>query len=171
MRILSILKSCVQKRPAEVGRNCVIDPTAVFPHHSRITLGDYVRIGPQCVLNGQGGLTVGDGAILAPRVTILTSTHQYQQADYLPYWGNDECRPVVVGRGVWIGWGAMIVPGVKVEDGAVIAMGSVVTQDIGKGLVVGGNPAREINRRPDGVVDRLVEQHAYYLKWKLNASR
>jgi maltose O-acetyltransferase len=141
-----------------------IDPTVRFVAAERIVLGDYVYIGPECTLEGKGGLDVGDGTVLAPRVTVLTSSHEYQQEQLLPYHLADDYRPVTVGRGVWIGWGAMLVPGVSIGDGAVVAMGAVVTQSVTAGQVVGGNPAREIGRRPLDVVERLVREEAYFLK-------
>lgn len=150
-----------------MGLGCVIDPTAVFHAPSGIALGDFVRIGAQCNFNGEGGLTIGEGTIFAPRVVILTSTHQYQQENLLPYHGVYEYRQVTIGCGVWIGWGALLVPGVTIGDGAVIAMGAVVTRDVEKGQVVGGNPAREIKQRPVDIVDRLVKEKAYYRKTRI----
>lgn len=153
-----------QKRPHTMGRHVSIDATVEFVHPENIVLGEYVYIGPGCMLEGKGRLAIDDGTVLAPRVTIFTSSHQYAQEDLLPYHLVDEYREVRVGRGVWLGWGAMIVPGVTIGDGAVVAMGAVVTRAVEAGQVVGGNPAREIGRRPEGVVDRLVREEAYFLK-------
>jgi len=164
MWLLRILRSWRQKRPQKTGLGCVIDPTAVFHSPNDIALGDYVHIGAHCNLNGGGGLTIGDGTIFAPRVVVLTSTHQYMQENLLPYHGVYEYRQVTIGRGVWIGWGALLVPGITIGDGAVIAMGAVVTRDVGKGQVVGGNPAREIKQRPVEIIDRLVKEKAYYME-------
>lgn len=168
MRLIDTLRKLVQQRPQSLGTGCIIEPTAIFHTPAGIQLGDYVRIGPQCVLHGEGKLTIGDGTILGPRVIILTSTHQYQQENYLPYHEVDEYRQVEIGKGVWIGWGAMIVPGVSINDGAVIASGAVVTKDVEKGKVVGGNPAKEISSRPAELVDRLIAEKKYYLEAKLN---
>lgn len=167
MRLLNALRTRLQKRPDTIGQGCIIDPTAVFHTPAGISLGDYVRIGPQCILHGEGELRVGEGTILGPRVIILTSTHQYQQENYLPYHAVNDYRPVKIGRGVWIGWGALLVPGISIDDGAVVASGAVVTKDVEKGQVVGGNPAKEINRRPTELVDRLVSEKKYYLEAKL----
>ncbi len=70
----------------------------------------------------------------------------------LPYRGD-----TVIGNDVWIGYDALIMPGVKVGDGAIIASRSVVTSDVRPYAIVGGNPATEIRRRfDDAVVDRLL---------------
>lgn len=166
MRFIDYLRSWRQTLPHKMGAGCTIEPSAAFQAIDGISLSDYVRIGPQCVLNGEGGLEIGTGTILAPRVVILTSTHQYAQENMLPYQKGSEYRPVKIGRGVWIGWGALIVPGVTINDGAVVAMGAVVTKDVEKGQVVGGNPAKEIGRRSAELVDRLIGENEYYEKRK-----
>ncbi len=64
---------------------------------------------------------------------------------------------IEIGNDVWIGYRAMIVPGVKVGDGAVIGMGSVVTKDVGPYEIWAGNPAKLIRKRfPDEIIDQLV---------------
>jgi acetyltransferase-like isoleucine patch superfamily enzyme len=164
MLILQWLRRLRQHLPPQRGSHLSIDPSVVFIGSERIVLGDYVYLGPGCTLEGKGGLTIGDGVVFGPCVTVLTSSHQYQQETLLPYHLVDEFRPVTIGHGVWVGWGAMIVPGVTLGDGAVVAAGAVVTRCVEQGTVVGGNPAREIARRASGVVDRLVAQRAYFLK-------
>jgi acetyltransferase-like isoleucine patch superfamily enzyme len=164
MLVLDLLRRWRQARPRELGAGVEIDTTARFQFPDRIALGDHVYIGPDCLLDGKGGLAIGEGTILAPRVVIWTSSHRYDQVEMLPYDLVDEHRRVTIGRGVWIGLGAMVVPGAEIEDGAVIAMGSVVTGRVAKGQIVGGNPAREIGRRPAEVVDRLVSERAYVLR-------
>ncbi len=167
MRFINFLRTWRQAKPHKVGQGCIIEPSAALQAVEGISLGNYVRIGQQCVLNGEGGLEIGEATILAPRVVILTSTHHYAQESMLPYQAGNDYRPVRIGRGVWIGWGAMIVPGVSIDDGAVVAMGAVVTKDVEKGQVVGGNPAKEIGRRSAELVDRLVSEDMYYAKLKI----
>lgn len=150
-----------------LGAECIIDPSVIFLNHDRIHIGNYCRIGPHCHLDGEGGLTIDDGSILAPNVTILSSTHRYNQTNYLPYDEYDEYRPVVIGKGCWIGWGAMIAPGVVIGDGAVVAMGAVVVSDVEEGTVVGGNPATKIKSRDNIVfIKESVQKDNYYLKAK-----
>lgn len=151
---------CLQK----LGRPSFVDPTARFNFHHRISLERHTRIGSYCHLDGEGGIEIGEGTALGPRVVILSSTHRYRQKRYLPYDETDEFRRVRVGRGVWIGWGAMLVPGVEIGDGAVIAMGAVVTRNVPDGAIVGGNPATLIDRREESSVDELVQQRRFYLK-------
>lgn len=139
--------------------------TASFSFHRKINIGKYTRIGRQCHLDGEGGITIGDGTILAPRVVILTSSHRYKDATTLPYGIDDDHAPVVIGRGCWIGWGAMIRPGITIGDGAVVAMGAVVAKDVQAGEVVGGNPAQVIaTRAATERIAQMVAAEQYFLK-------
>ena len=130
-----------------LGRPSYVSHYAKFNFHDKISIGRYCRIGPYCHLDGEGGITIADGAILASYVVILTSSHNYDQEEWLPYNEHDKKLPVHIGKGVWIGWGAYILPGAKIGDGAVVAMGAVVTKDVPKGAIVGGNPAKVIKSR------------------------
>ncbi|AKG19917.1 CatB-related O-acetyltransferase [Calothrix sp. 336/3] len=63
----------------------------------------------------------------------------------------------VIGNDVWIGYGAMVMPGIQIGDGAIIATGAVVTRNVAPYSVVGGNPAKEIRQRfPDQVIEKLL---------------
>lgn len=85
-----------------------------------------------------GGIEIGDGTQLGPHVTIVTDNHDMVNRNVL------KCKTVKVGRNVWIGASASIMPGVTVGDNAVIAGGAVVTKDVPENAVVGGNPAKII---------------------------
>ena len=151
-----------------VGKDCIIEPNVQFVFHRRIDIGNYVRLGGFSHLDGEGGLVIGDGTIIAPHVVILTSNHVYDQSNYLPYNEHDDLRKVTIGRGVWLGWGAKILPGVLIGDGAVIAMGAVVTKNVSAGSVVGGNPAIVIRKRKDlDFIQHAIATEQYYIKGKL----
>lgn len=141
-----------------------IPPCARFTFPEKITLGAWVRIGKRCYLNGEGGIQVGNGTIFAPEVVVLSSTHRHEQENLLPFDQYDEFRKVTIGRGAWIGYRAMIVPGVTIGDGAIIAMGAVVTKDVACGAIVGGNPAKLIKSRDAAWIESMVKQERYFLK-------
>lgn len=139
--------------------------TAEFYFPENISIGKYCRIGHECHLDGEGKIEIGDGTILAPRVVILTSSHNYKNSEMLPYGNTDEKSAVKIGRGCWIGFGAMIRPGVTIGDGAVVAMGAVVTKDVEKGKIVGGNPAAVIAERDAATdIESLIKNEKYFLK-------
>ena len=151
-----------------LGRPTYVSHRASFNFHQKISIGKYCRIGSGCHLDGEGGIEIGDGTILASNVVLLTSSHNYEQTQMLPYDEKDKKAPVIIGKGCWLGWGVMVAPGKKIEDGAVVAMGSVVTKDVPKGAIVGGNPAKVIKYRNDlEWLDQVTQDEAFFLKYKL----
>ncbi len=112
---------------------------------SRIGAG--TRINRGCTLDTRGGLRIGDHVSISPEAVILTADHGRD----LPGFPLQH-RPVVIEDYVWVGMRAMILPGVRVGRGAVVAAGAVVTRDVEPLAVVGGMPARVIgHRRPEAL--------------------
>ena len=89
-------------------------------------------------------ITIGDDTQIGPNVQLLTPTHPLDPDLRRAKW--EAAEPVVIGANVWIGGGAVVLPGVTVGDDAVIGAGAVVTRDVPAGAVVVGNPARPIRR-------------------------
>ena len=113
--------------------------------HIRIGARGYV--GHYAVLYGGGGLTIGDDVLIGPGVLVAAANHRFERVD-VPINQQAESRlGIVVESDVWIGGHAIIVDGVRVGTGAVIAAGSVVTRDVPPYTVVGGVPAQVIRRR------------------------
>lgn len=151
-----------------LGKPCFVSPLARFNYHSRISIGPYCRIGPNCHFDGEGGIEIGAGTIFASNVVILTSSHHYEQNQWLPYDESDKNLPVKIGNGVWIGWGAFILPGVTVGDGAIVAMGAVVTKNVEKGVVVGGNPAKVIKYRENlPFIEEAIQNNRFFTKHEI----
>lgn len=109
-----------------------------------VSLGINVSIAENVLIYRTAPVTIGDDTMIAPNVIIHTSTHDY---NYHPMWTRRIDRPVEIGKHVWIGCGAIILPGVKIGDYAVIAAGSVVTAHVPSSAIVAGNPARIIKYR------------------------
>ncbi|WP_114045990.1 DapH/DapD/GlmU-related protein [Acidipropionibacterium virtanenii] len=115
-----------------------------------IRLGERVFINSGCRFQDQGGITIGDDALVGHNTVIATLNHDLDpesRATTVP-------GPVVIGNSVWIGANATILPGVTIGDGAVVAAGAVVTGDVAPRTVVGGIPARLI-RELDAAQTRL----------------
>lgn len=148
----------------EIPKTSTIRRGSRFPFKENIRIGDYVWIGWNCLLHGEGGLRIGTGTIISDEVAILTSMHRYENASLAPYDEVNLLRPVTVGAYVWIGYRALILPGVTIGDGAVVGMGAVVTSDVEPGAVVGGNPARVIKKRDMTKFAELVTEGKGYLK-------
>jgi acetyltransferase-like isoleucine patch superfamily enzyme len=112
------------------------------PGRPGITIGRRTVINQQCCLDGRGGLSIGNNVDISPGVWILTDSHDMHD----PFF-REVLAPVTIGDHVWIGSRALILPGVTVGEGAVIAAGAVVTSNVAPYAVVAGVPAREIGTR------------------------
>jgi len=145
-----------------------------------IILGERVYIGPKCSMspscNGirigndvtivggttiDGSVRIGSNVIIAHGALILTRNHVFNLADALPYGAGYNVKPVTVEDNVWIGARVMIAPGVHVEEGAVLAMGSVVTESVPRCAVVSGNPAKIVRFRDEMRYGRLIREGKY----------
>ena len=87
-----------------------------------------------------GDIYIGDDTIIEPNVVIMTAMHPLSPR--LRRHKIQYNKPVHIGNNVWIGPGAIIMPGVSIGDDAVVEAGSIVSQDVKSGSIVAGNPAR-----------------------------
>ena len=113
-----------------------------------VDYGKYIRIGARTFINFNltaldvAAITIGDDVQIGPNVQLLTPTHPLEpgpRRDKL-----EAAKPITIGNNVWIGGGAIILPGVTVGENSVIGAGSVVTKDVPANVVAVGNPARVI---------------------------
>lgn len=128
------------ERLAAIGRGVVVRSPFHCDYGFNISLGDEVFINFNCVILDVVAVSIGDKTQIGPGVQILTADHPRDPAERES--GLEFGRPVTIGRNVWIGAGALILPGVSVGDNALIGAGSVVTRDVPEGATVVGNPAR-----------------------------
>lgn len=105
-----------------------------------LELGDQVDIGEFTHIRANGGLRIGNRVLIAAHVTITTREHPVES----PRWGITKDAPIVIEDDVWIGAGAVVLPGVTIGRGAVVAAGAVVTVSVEPFTVVAGVPARAI---------------------------
>lgn len=154
-----------------IAKPTYIHTAANFNFHRNISIGKYCRIGNQCHLDGEGGIEIQDGTIFAPRVVILTSSHNWDNPELLPYNFEDKKLPVLIGKGSWLGWGALILPGVTLGKGVVVAARSVVTKSFPDGSIIGGNPAKLISNRKNADINELVSNEFFFLKQVLENNK
>ncbi|MBL1198760.1 MAG: acyltransferase [Nostoc sp. GBBB01] len=127
-------------------------------HPQNVSLGNKVYIGQDVILDGRGGITIGDNTTLGFNVVILSANHDYQSND-LPYEHNVYIhKPVSIGRNVWIGGNVLIIPGVSIGDGAIVAAGTVVTANVEPLAIVGNQPMKVIKYRDKEHYEKLAEQ-------------
>jgi maltose O-acetyltransferase len=124
------------------GENVYMEPTIRFDYGYNTFVGENFFANFDCVILDVCEVRFGDNCMLGPGVHIYTATHPLNPTERNS--GKEYAKPVTIGKNVWIGGRAVINPGVKIGDNAVIASGAVVTKDAAANAVVGGNPARVI---------------------------
>lgn len=109
-----------------------------FGYH--ITLGKEVFINKEAFFVDLGGITIEDKVLIGPRVSLITVNHILDPAKRRGL----EIRPIHIHKNVWLGAGAMVLPGVTIGENAVVAANSTVTKDVPANVIVAGTPARVI---------------------------
>lgn len=110
-----------------------------------ISFGKDVFVNAGCHFQDHGGVTIGDGCLIGHNVIFATLNHDLAPEKR----ASMHHAPIVLGKRVWVGSGAIILQGVTIGDNAVVAAGAVVTKDVPANTVVGGIPAKPI-RKIDG---------------------
>jgi len=111
-----------------------------------ITVGNNSHINTQCILDGRGGLSIGNSVSISHRVNLMTGSHDYRSANF-----QGVFKPIEIEDYAWIGIGATILQGVKIGQGAVICAGAVVTRDVEPYAIMAGIPAKKIGSRPQNM--------------------
>ncbi|QQG41130.1 MAG: acyltransferase [Candidatus Woesebacteria bacterium] len=126
----------------KIGKGSVVHMWANFFDPNNVVIGDDTVVGDHAFLDGRDRLTIGNHVDIASGVMIYNSEHDLEGDDFLA-----KVEPVVIGDYVFIGPRAIILPGVKIGKGAVVAAGAVVTKDVSDFEIVGGVPAKVIGER------------------------
>jgi acetyltransferase-like isoleucine patch superfamily enzyme len=135
----------------EVADSCELNQgVELNPFGGSIRIARRVWLGPYVVIYGQGSVEVGEQTLVSMHCTILSSNHGVPPLGKLIRETADELLPTKIGRDVWIGANAVILGGVTIGEGAVVAAGAVVNRDVEPGAVVAGVPARAIRAREVG---------------------
>jgi maltose O-acetyltransferase len=130
--LMQLLASC--------GQGSIIRPPFFCDYGYNIRLGRGVFLNFNCVLLDVTSIEIGDQTQIGPAVQIYAADHPRNPEARRANLENG--RPVRIGANVWIGGGAIILPGITIGDDAVIGAGSIVTHDVASGSTVVGNPAR-----------------------------
>ena len=126
-----------------------IHARASIRNAQNITLGENVRITMDCCIwaGDKGKITFGDHVLVGPGVKMFASNHG-TKVDGTPMVYQDRVdKDIHIGNNVWIGANSLVVAGVTIHDGAIVAAGSVVTKDVPENVIVGGTPAKIIKQR------------------------
>ena len=108
-------------------------------------------------IQGCGEVVVGDNFHSGKDCMIITQNHNYK-GEMLPYDNTYICKKITIGDNVWLGHRVIILPGVTIEEGAIIQAGAVVSSDIPAYAIAGGNPAKVFSHREKEHYDRLKKE-------------
>ena len=131
---------------AGMGHDAWIEPPFFCDYGWNISLGERAFLNFNCVILDCAAVDIGAGSMLGPAVQLCAATHPVDPAERAT--GLEYARPIVIGKNVWIGAGAIVGAGVTVGDDAVIGAGSIVLRDVPARVLAAGNPCRVIRTLP-----------------------
>jgi maltose O-acetyltransferase len=132
----------LQQMLGAVGQNATIWPPFYCSYGRNTYLGDHVFINYMCVILDNNVVRIGDHVMIGPAVQIYTAAHDLQAETRNQGW--EVAKPIEIEDNVWIGGGAILLPGVRIGRNSVVGAGAVVTRSVPANTVVAGNPARVI---------------------------
>jgi acetyltransferase-like isoleucine patch superfamily enzyme len=136
-------------RNVVIGRGAQIRPSGYYGRDvgAGLTVGDSSNVGPGSYIGASGGIRIGSNVLMGPAVTVLSETHAFADTRRAIKRQGVEYAPTTIEDEVWIGSRAVILDGVTIGRGAIVAAGAVVRRDVPPGAIVGGVPARVIRER------------------------
>ncbi len=127
-----------------VGSGTVIRPPLLVDYGSHLRIGARTFINFGLVALDVAPITIGDDVQIGPNVQLLTPTHPVDPTLRRDKW--EAAQPITIGDNVWLGGGAIVLPGVTIGDNTVVGAGAVVTRDLPANVVAVGNPARVVRQ-------------------------
>ena len=141
----------------KIGKGSHLDMSCFFYSPKLIKIGEYSHINQFSLIDGRGGLSIGNSVSISHYVKLCTGGHDVYSKDFA-----GDHRPITIGDFVWIGINATILKGVRIGEGAVVSAGSVVTKDVEPYTIVGGIPAKKIGERPKGLNYKCLEHEKHF---------
>lgn len=133
-----------------VGKHAIVECTGVLRNiGNRLTIGNNVGINHFCFIGVRGEVVIGDNVIFGPHVSVFSENHNFEDPN-VPIKHQGVTKATTrIGNDVWLGAKSMVMSGVTIGDGSVVAAGAVVTKDVPPYSVVAGVPAKVIRKRGD----------------------
>ena len=135
-------QTILQQLVGKIGENSIIEPPFYCSYGQNIHIGDHVYLNSLCNIIDNNEVHIGHHVMIGPSVQIYTAAHLLQAETRIQ--GMEVAKPIVIEDNVWIGGGAILLPGVRIGRNAVVGAGAVVTRSVSANTVVAGNPARVI---------------------------
>jgi maltose O-acetyltransferase len=135
-------QAILQQLLGRMGQNCAIEPPFFCSYGHNIYMGDRVYLNFMCTIFDNAEVRIAIHVMIGPGVQIYTAAHPIQARTRIQGW--EVAKPIVIEDNVWIGGGAILLPGVTVGRNAVAGAGAVVSRSVPANTVVVGNPARVV---------------------------
>ena len=135
-------QTILQQLLGHIGNNSMIEPPFYCSYGRNTYIGECCYINYLCTIIDNNEVRIGRHVMFGPFVQIYTAAHDLRAE--LRIRGIEVAKPIVIEDNVWIGGGAILLPGVSIGRNAVVGAGAVVTKDVPPNMVVAGNPARVI---------------------------
>jgi maltose O-acetyltransferase len=135
-------QTILQQLFGHIGQDSIIEPPFYCTYGQNIYIGDHVFLNNLCYIIDNNEVRIGHHVMIGPCVQIYTAAHLLQ-ADPRNQ-GLEVAKPIVIEDNVWLGGGAILLPGVRIGRNAVVGAGAVVSRNVPANTVVAGNPARVI---------------------------
>jgi maltose O-acetyltransferase len=135
-------KELVQELFGSAGEDAYVEPPFFCDYGYNTHVGKHFYCNYDCVFLDCGKITIGDYVMLGPKVSLYTANHPIDPV--VRRYHHDQGLPITIGDNVWIGGNTVVCPGVTIGENTVIGAGSVVTHDIPANVVAAGNPCKVI---------------------------
>ena len=135
-------QAILQQLLGQIGQNSTIEPPFYCSYGKNIHISDHVFLNVLCTILDCNEVQIGYHVMIGPAVQIYTAAHDLQAETRIQGW--ETAKPIVIEENVWIGGGAILLPGVRIGRNAVVGAGAVVSRSVPANTVVAGNPARVI---------------------------
>jgi maltose O-acetyltransferase len=135
-------QTLLQQLLGYIGQNSIIEPPFYCSYGQNIYMGDHVYLNVLCTILDCNEVHIGHHVMIGPSVQIYTAAHHLQAETRIQGW--EIAKAIVIEENVWIGGSAILLPGVRIGQNAVVGAGAVVTRSVPANTVVAGNPARVI---------------------------
>ncbi len=135
-------QTILQQLLGQIGQDLIIEPPFYCTYGQNILIGDHVYLNSLCTIIDNNEVHIGHHVMIGPVVQIYTAAHLLKAETRIQ--GLEVAKPIVIEDNVWLGGGAILLPGVRIGGNAVVGAGAVVPRSVPANTVVAGNPARVI---------------------------
>jgi len=144
---MRLLKLRLNLNKIQVGTRFYCGKHVHISRKHRVKAGNDVYIGRRGHIASH--LKIGNHVMIASNVSFVGGDHKFENIGDAPMnsTGSENYKETIIESNTWIGHGSIILAGVTIKEGAIVAAGAVVTKDVESNTIVGGNPAREIRKR------------------------